>query len=159
MGQKVGFTACYLQLVSFFLFASSCLIVITKNWVTENEKQNIQYTSLQIVKVQGLLATHVGAQRCAHLLKLAHSHTPAHKLPHRQAHSNSLYFSNPFFPRSTTVQLHSNPCIICWMNKDFFYVVIWIKPILRCINDLFFKFLLSVLSTYMTSTVLKNIST
>ena len=48
--------------------------------------------------------------------------------------------------------------LICWMNKDFFCVVIWIKPILRCINDLFFKFLLSVLSTYMTSTLLKNIS-
>ena len=77
---------------------------------------------------------------------------------HLQAHTNSLYFSNLFFPRSTTVQLHSNPCIICWMNKDFFYVVMWIKPILRCINDLFFKFLLSVLSTYMTSTLLKNIS-
>ena len=75
MGQKVGFTACYLQLVSFFLFAPSCLIVITKNWVTENEKQNIQYTALQIVKVQGLLAAHVHAQKCTNSLELAHSHT------------------------------------------------------------------------------------
>ena len=140
-------------------------MVITKHWVNENEKNNMYTyftTNRKCARALG--------RTCAYtkLCKLTKNgiHTPAntlphviaHKPPHPQAHTNSLYFSNPFFPRSTTVQLHSNPCIICWMNKDFFYVVMWIKPILRCINDLFFlKFLLSVLSTFMTSTLLKNI--